>query len=304
LADAYTVVRNTIRELRDAVVKFDGEKVTTENLDVWSCKKIVALHLYIKPYLNIVKKRFKKIHYVDLFSGSGLAEIQKKIMPGTPLIPLIVMKGDFNFDKYIFGDRKQEYVSNLEDRANRLYDKKIPNLHVEKNEFDNMVDKIFSGKWPTYNYFDNAYLVVLDPFGMEVSWNKLVKILGSGSVDLILTFMTWGFQRNKTIPRSESAMTRVFGNEDWKQKTDFVKLYCDQIEKLRLGNIKPFKTNVLAVQTVAGNEYHLIFVSTSEEGAQKIFSWIKDHIDQVSLKLLKDAFQGATVKGSNIDDWM
>ena len=139
---------------------------------------------------------------------------------------------------------------------------------------------------------------------MEVSWDKLKQILGSGSVDMLLTFMTWGFQRNRNVARSERTMNSVFGNENWKQNENFVDLYCKQIQGLKLGNRKPYQTTVLAVDTAVGNRYHLIFVSTSELGAHGPFGWIKKHIDEVDLALLGDAFRGGTIDGSDLDYWI
>ena len=40
MVDAYIIVRNVVKELREAVAQFDNEKVTTDHLDIWSIKKI------------------------------------------------------------------------------------------------------------------------------------------------------------------------------------------------------------------------------------------------------------------------
>jgi hypothetical protein len=41
------------------------------------------------------------------------------------------------------------------------------------------------------NWKDCNYLVFLDPFGLNIKWNSMERILKSGAVDLIFTFMTW-----------------------------------------------------------------------------------------------------------------
>jgi len=303
LADPYNVVRNVIEKLRESVKVFDNEVITTNHLDIWSTKKLVALYIYIGSYLKIMRNNnFKKIHYVDLFSGSGLVNIQGKIMPGSPLIPLIRDKDGLSFYDYFFADSKKTYIKELRERSTKLYGEK--NLRIENYDFDTSVRHLFSGRWPM-NYHDNAYLVMVDPFGMEVSWDMLIRILGSGSVDMFLTFMTWGFQRNRSLPHSAQTMTNVFGNEDWKNREeDLVTLYRQQIEALRLGNNKPYQTGVLAVANAKGATYHLIFVSTSEKGAHGTFEWIQRHVDAVDLDLLNDAFRGATMPGSDLNFYM
>ena len=91
--DPYPTLKRSLISLREYVVPFNDEIVTTDKHDLWSTKKLIALRYYLRPYLQIMRnKGFKKIHYVDLFSGSGLLRIKNKIMPGTSLIPLLRTK--------------------------------------------------------------------------------------------------------------------------------------------------------------------------------------------------------------------
>lgn len=299
MAEPFVVVRNTISLLHKSTSKFSTEEVTTPNHDVWSVKKLIAPYSYIKPYCEIMRKQgFKKLHFVDLFSGSGLLKINDKIIPGTSLIPFTRLADGYFFDSYFLSDVNKKSVIELEKRAKTMIGSAKYGLEVCSLDFENSVQSKFSTKFGEYK--DNGYLVVLDPFGLDVSWDSLVRILSGRSVDLFITFMTKATERNKNIAHSESSLNRIFGNDSWKTSDDLLKLYRTQIESIPSESWYPFKTKVIAVETAGSSKYHLIFASRAR-GALNPFSWIQKHIDAVDKNLLKDAFTGGTVKGSNID---
>ena len=87
---AVPTIEASLKKLRRMVSEFENKETTTNKHDLWSVKKLIVLTYYVYPFLQILRKNgYKKIHYVDLFSGSGLLKIKNKIMPGTSLIPLL-----------------------------------------------------------------------------------------------------------------------------------------------------------------------------------------------------------------------
>lgn len=299
MVEPYVVVREAISFLHKSVANFTSEQITTPEHDVWSVKKLIALYSYIKPYCEIMRKQgFKKLHYVDLFSGSGLLNINNKILPGTPLVPFTRLKEGYFFDDYFLSDGNGKFVVELEKRAKSMLNSTSHSLTTRHLDFKNAVQEKFGIKRGQYK--DNGYLVVLDPFGFDVSWDALVDILRGRSVDVFITFMTKATERNKNIAHSENSLNNMFGDSSWKQSTDLLKLYREKIEKIPSESWYPYKTTVIAVETAGNSKYHLIFASRAH-GAHKPFSWIQTHIDKVDKNLLKDAFTGGTIHGSNID---
>ena len=302
--DPYPTLKRSLTSLREYSSPFVKEVVTTDKHDLWSTKKLIALLYYIRPYVQIMRKNnFKKLHYVDLFAGSGLLKIMGKIMPGTPLITLlrtkdlVKKKKNLYFDEIHLSDNNAHYMESLQTRTLKLSTGIPSKIELNNREFAPSVDKIFTGINPKFeNSKDDCYLVVLDPYGFQVDWSHLEKILKSGAVDLFLTFPTSNINWNQHMKQSHKSLTLMFGNEKWmtcKNADDYVNLYCEKIKKIPTKWL-PFKTKTLNVSTKTG-KYHLICASRSP-GADKIFSDMQARFDGVNNKLLKDVFEVA-VKG-------
>ena len=301
MVEPYVVVRDTISLLHESVESFSSEQITTPAHDVWSVKKLIALYSYIKPYCQIMRKQgFKKLHYVDMFSGSGLLKINNKMLPGTSLIPFTRLKDGHYFDEYFLSDVNSRFITELEKRAKSMLGSASHSLNVDSLDFDSAVNSKFEAR--TGKYKDNGYLVVLDPFGFDVSWDSLVKILRGRSVDIFITFMTKATERNKNIAHSENSLNKIFGDSSWKNKEDLLDLYRTKIQNIPSESWNPYKTTEIAVETAGSSKYHLIFASRAAV-AHKPFSWIQTHIDKVNRNLLKDAFMGGTTPESNIDHY-
>ena len=299
MVEPYVLVREIIQKLHKSTRIFRGEIITTPEHGVWSVKKLIAVYLYIKPFIEIMRKNgYKNLHYVDLFSGSGLLKIDGNIIPGTSLIPFIRIKDGFVFNNYHLADEKQKFVTKLKERVSTIA-RDQANISAEVSKFDDSVRKLFSKR--NGKYKDHGYLVILDPFGLDISWEQLVQILRGRAVDIFITFMTSQTQRQTNIAHSETALTRIFGDESWKESENLLQHYINKIEKIPSESWNPYKTNVIAVETKGSSKYHLIFASRSKVGAQKPFKYIQEQVDAVDRNLLNDAFKGAVHPESNID---
>src|SRR5207245_7321090 len=111
------------------------------------------------------KYKFKKLHYVDLFAGSGLLRIKGKIMPGTSLIPLLRTKELYEknkayfFDYYHVSDINQKYVNTLRSRISKLKDNLPTNIILQKGDFASVSNEIFPGTYPEFGkQKDDGYL--------------------------------------------------------------------------------------------------------------------------------------------------
>lgn len=257
------------------------------------------------------KYQFKKLHYVDLFAGSGLLRIKGKIMPGTSLIPLLRTKElyeknkQYIFDEYHLSDTNQKYVNVLGERINKLKNDLPTKIIVKKGDFASVSDEIFSGKYPEFGkQKDDGYLVVLDPYGFHIDWNHLEKILKSGAVDVLITFQSSNVSWNQNKIQSKSALTKMFGGEEWTDCNsidDFVNTYCKKIESIPT-QWASFKTKTLTVFTTKGR-YHLVCASRST-GANSLFSSMQEKFDEVDNTLLDDVFSVAIGKETDLDAFL
>jgi three-Cys-motif partner protein len=307
--DPYPTLKKSLIALRGYVGQFDKEEVTTDKHDLWSTKKLIALRYYIYPYLQIMRKyKFKKLHYVDLFAGSGLLRIKGKVMPGTSLIPLLRTKELYEknkayfFDEYHLSDINQKYVDVLKSRILKLKEGLPTKITIKKGDFASVSSEIFTGKYPEFGkQKEDGYLVVLDPYGFSIEWNQLERILKSGAVDVLITFHTSNVSWNQNKEQSKNALTKMFGGGEWvdcSNTDDFMELYCKKIRKIPT-QWKPFNTKTLTVSTSKGR-YHLICASRSP-GAQNLFKAMQDKFDEVSNELLEDVFNVAIGKNTDMD---
>lgn len=300
LTDHYKWSKNKIQKLFNSVSPWNDTDISTGKLDVWSVKKILALEAYAKPCVDIFRaKNFKEWIYVDPFSGSGMMRMEDKYnFPGSSIVPLLE-SNEYRFHKYFLSDSNKKYIAVLSNRV-----KKIPNNHkpvteITAERFTNIVGKIFSGQKPT-DWKERGYLVFLDSYGFrQLPWYGMERILKSGAVDIIFTFMTFAVSWNKTMKQSTNALDAYFGDNEWagmSGQQELVDHYCSKIMKLGYG--KNYQTFTIDMFQAGCRRYDLI-LATQSPGAGNIFKYIKNVMSAIDTKLLTDAF--SVYVGKNVD---
>lgn len=303
--DRYLWTKNRIKFLYEKVRSWNDGEIRTPKHGIWSIKKLIALDYYIEPYVKIIRKSgFKNYYYVDPFCGAGLLQFRSKYpFPGSPLIPLFRMERT-PFTKYIMSDRNVKFTNALSLRVSRILDKQNQGLvNVAKMDFLQLTRQVFSGIKPT-NWKDNAFFVFLDPFGLQVDWKSMERILCSGAVDVIFTFMTWAISWNKNKKLSEKAIMNYFGDDNWKSlnsQEDFVNDYCMKIEKLGYSN--KYKTFPIDVIQEGGNRYDLILATQSTGGAN-VLNDLKKVVSSVTTQTIDDAFSVAVGDRTDLDSFI
>ncbi|MDR4512329.1 MAG: three-Cys-motif partner protein TcmP [Nitrososphaeraceae archaeon] len=300
--DDYDWTKNRLKYLFDNVKDWKDDLVYTEYLGIWSMKKLIALDYYIEPFVKILRKNnFKKWVFVDPFAGSGLFKINDKFnFPGSPLIPLFRRE---QFHKYLLSDVNQKYINALNLRIKNFENIEIlNNIEIKKIDCNKRINEIFSGSRPN-NWKDIAYLVFLDSYGLDISWDNMARILNSGPVDIIFTFMTWGIVRNKNIIQSRPKLNKFFGDIHWQslsKQDDFVEYYCKKIQKF--GHYKKYKTYNIAIENLKGNRYDLILATQSEGGAN-VLNDLRKKIESINPKMIEGAFSVARGEQRQISEF-
>ena len=144
---------------------------------------------------------------------------------------------------------------------------------------------------------------MLDPYGFDVTWEHLSRILRSGAVDVIIYFPTRMISWNQLKDQSAEKLTKMYGNNDWvifESEDEFVEKYCENIQKIPV-SWKPMKTKTFEVNA-GKTKYHLICVSRSE-GALKIFSDMKNLFDSVNVKLLESVFNSSVLSNPGLESF-
>jgi len=190
----------------------------------WAKEKI----FYVNKYINTVskamwKKGWRKINYIELFSGSGKFKIMNKdeIVLGSPLTALTI---PFPFTDYYFVEKDINCLANLQTRCSET---SIPkeSIHFFKGDANTTVKYIVneileidkektSGKWQSFN------LAFLDPDGLELRWETVQELARVNKMDLIIHYSQQGIRRNadraiKT--ENETKIDRFFGDKKWRR---------------------------------------------------------------------------------------
>lgn len=299
--DPYEWAQNRIIQLvkKYEQLSIHDDGVYTDNHGVWSLKKLIALHCYAQSFIEILKSNnFEECIFVDPFCGSGLIELQPSHpFPGSALVSLLAEKT--TFDKYYFSDNNKNRIKSLENKISSLKFESC--IDVQDADFKYRIKQIFPGTAPDRKRWkDKGYLVFLDPYGFDVTWSNMDRILNSGPVDLIITMMTSYITWNAHMKQSKRKLDAFFGDNRWEnRKNDLLEYYCEKIQNY--GNDHRYDTKTIEVKMDTGS-YHIIYASQSI-GGNNVFDYIKERIDKINLSMLTHAYEVMGGKATSITDY-
>jgi len=259
-------------------IKNDGE--TVSNGKLWSLKKEIFIYEYIQPYVTIFrsdKNHFQRWCYFDPFSGSGMYGLQISgqtvKFPGSPLLTYSRHE-KYSFSDYYIADGKKKNRDALATRMETLFPKNGLDYHY--SNFSESV-KYFD----TLDRNDDAVLAIIDPPGFsQIPFQDVQQILEFPTVDVFLTVMTSGIQRNLDVPDAHDALTSFFGDEKWEKlghAENIVEEYKTRLEsatKKKIEKIEIFMEN----QKI----YDLFYVSGNAI-ARKILHYIASKLEKIQL---------------------
>lgn len=199
----------------------DKIKEASDNLPAlfvkeWAREK----HLYLNNYLKIVtgamKKKWENLTYIDLFSGPGRSIIESdKKSDEIDGSPLIAIKLQHPFSKYIFVEKETIFIKALKERC-----QKFPHLN-NKIEFieGDCNDKITE----VVNLIPDRSLgmTFIDPYGLDFSFSSLEELAKNRKMDLLINFpMGMAIKRNidKFIKKQWSPLDEFLGDDKWREE--------------------------------------------------------------------------------------
>ena len=81
------------------------------------------------------------------------------------------------FHEYLFSDINQNYLNALNYRINKFVnDDRLKNIKIKRTDCITRINEIFNGKKPE-NWKDCAYLLFLDSYRFDITWDTMEKIL-------------------------------------------------------------------------------------------------------------------------------
>jgi three-Cys-motif partner protein len=206
----------------------------------WTSDKLERVRKYLCAYTTIFKKNphasyFTTI-YVDAFAGTGQrvesagrhskaaamaledeADTDKEaLQKGSARIALEV---DPPFDRFLFIERSTKRAKELQKLRSEFPDRANV-IQIKQGDANDVLRQwCHRTDWQRHRA-----VVFLDPYGMQVDWATIEAIAATKAIDLWILFPL-GVAVNRLLTRNEpppkkwaDALTRIFGNEDWKQE--------------------------------------------------------------------------------------
>ena len=235
----------------------------------WSADKHHFLMRYIHAFTTAMKKkRWDALHYIDLFAGAGIEDVEGKGLDWGS--PLIAAQSPVRFAKLHLVDINPTNHRVLETRLKRFLQPHAPQLILgDANErVQGVVDQVPSGA---------LSIAFLDPYGLHLHFETL-RTLAKRRVDFIIFFPDhMDAIRNKKAyyeGNPDSNLTQQLGTAEWestlraapadKEVEVLNDLYVKQIKTL---GYKHFEYE--RIERPDGHPlYRLIFCSRDEAGAK------------------------------------
>lgn len=181
----------------------------------WAKEKLDYLKRYIDVFETSMRQKWSIRYYVDLLAGPGKNADRDSdaIMLGSPLIALTTT---YPFTGYFLTDVSDENTRALQQRcAAAPHSQRVDIRTGDCNDLVNdIVAHIKQDDWRSLN------LAFLDPTGMELRWETVVKLATVRRMDLIINYPQGGL--NRSMPRAfeaeeQTSVDDFFGDREWRK---------------------------------------------------------------------------------------
>jgi three-Cys-motif partner protein len=188
-----------------------------DEIGCWSELKLEIVEKYGEAYTSAFRNAINlKKYYIDAFSGAGLhvSKRTKQQIEGSPARALKVRPP---FDGFYFIDMDADKTAHLQ----KLCEGRS-NVHIHTGDSNSYLIKELL---PTIQFRKfNRALCLLDPYGLHIDWEVMLRAGQSRAVDMFLNFPVMDMNRNAIWTTPERApqdgierMTRFWGDESWKR---------------------------------------------------------------------------------------
>jgi three-Cys-motif partner protein len=278
----------------------------------WTEEKLNALEDYLRAYLKIFTSNVKASkltrHYVDAFAGSGLREV-KCTAPTSLSLKFSDTDAESAGEVAGYADGSARKVLSLESAFHHYWMIEKDPSHADslramiKTDFPERAATCevvpgdaneFLARWCDGLQWNDRAVVFLDPYGMAVNWETIIRLGKTEKVDLWMLFPVSSVIRMlpNAGPPNEAWSRRLnsfFGTEDW--RTTFylddspqAGLFSDPAPLTRnvdaeavanfvLGRLKEHFVDVAPKPLALYNSrrsplFHLVFAASNPRGAK------------------------------------
>jgi three-Cys-motif partner protein len=191
----------------------------------WTERKLSVVRRYLESYAQALKnQRFQRV-YIDAFAGTG--DRVNKVRAAAPFLDLpefdAVAKGSARialeveppFHRYVLIERATRRASQLASLKSEYANR---NIEVRNADANDAIKKLCK----EINWRSTRGVVFLDPYGLQVTWDALIAIACTGSLDIWILFPS-GMGLNRLLTKSgeirqewQDTLDRSLGTKDWR----------------------------------------------------------------------------------------
>ena len=273
-----------------------GKRLSTVYPDVivnahpWTLLKLLLHSVYVPLYTSIIKpsitkQRFYPMVYIDLFSGCGLNKISTPssgdvLMPGSPILASFFARS--KFDYFVCVEKNAKRANALKARLKEVPDGYASEPRIILGDCNEVIDEIcFMLDVILDKKRRSHYLAFIDPYGFELSWFTLEKLLKRRG-DLWILMQAEQIPRMKGTPKGREKLKEFFGDYrfmNFNKPTEFVVYYCHKISRVGSINVRrefvipcPIKLGIRTRKGRVTRRYYLIFATRKTKQGSR---WIK-----------------------------
>jgi three-Cys-motif partner protein len=190
--------------------KLGEDNLSLRCVGTWALDKLYYLKRYIEAFNSAMKDKWSNRVYIELFSGPGLGIIRdtEKIVDGSPII---AVKQQISFSRYVFVDINSNATEALELRVKRL--ERRVDVRFLTRDCNEAADKIRS------NIDENSLcLAFIDPTSTQINFSTIQHLTKNVKMDLIVNFPLQAINRSyyAALHGYVEKFDNYFGTDNWK----------------------------------------------------------------------------------------
>lgn len=230
-----------IRELLDITQGWEVPHATAFRARPWTWLKLGVLSSYLPVYLRILRPRFKRLVFLDLFAGSGVDRYDSGgtpiCVPGSSLVAASYHSAanpgarPLAFDSIVAVEKDPARARSLEAAVGRFGYVQGPNLSVLRGDCNDLTDQILDA----VSGYGTHVLLFADPEALDLHYSTLSKLLDKHpATDVFVTHLVSGSAR--THSERSDKKDRFYGTHEWaglSTRAEYADLYSRQLGLLR-----------------------------------------------------------------------
>ena len=279
----------------------------SEPMDVgpWAEEKLDCLRKYLSAYTTIMRKQsFKGYFYVDAFAGSGALKIRRAQSNGQQSLlesttsepedpyhvnylagsPRVALGIKHQFTHYVFVEPDPTRCAQLQ-QLKAEFPSSRSEIRIRNQDCNTYLETLLSGNRPWNKW---RGIVFLDPFGMQVPWDTIIRLAATKSIEILINFpVNMAIQRllkrsGEFSSRERDKLDQYFGTDEWfdrlyVKETDLVGDHMTKVQgssdvlvrwyRDRLKRVFRYVSTAREIQDTKGRPlYYLIFAGHNRKG--------------------------------------